>query len=92
MKLNTILRNGQYFRGTDNGHEEILVHNKQLRPSTNQLSGARERGISVSDTDDVRHYFRYLYILTGNEVGIGSDGEPLLDPKTIQFVRWVVSP
>jgi hypothetical protein len=78
-----------YFRGTNNPKEDELVKSKELRPSLNHITGKRERGISVSDVPDVGNYFHYMYAITGSEVGEGADGEPLLDPKTIEFVKWI---
>lgn len=78
-----------YFRGTNNSKEDELVKSKQLRPSLNHITNKREIGVSVSDVPDVGNYFQYLYKVTGTEVGTGADGEPLLDPKTIEFVKWV---
>lgn len=81
-----------YYRGTNNPNEEQLVNNKTLRASTNNITKNLEIGISVSDVDSVGSYFKYLYMLTGTEIGIGSDGEPLLDPTSVKFVKWVRGP
>jgi hypothetical protein len=78
-----------YFRGTNNPKEDDLVKRKELRPSLNHVTNKREIGISVSDVPDVEKYFDYMYKISGVEVGEGADGEPLLDPKTIKFVKWV---
>lgn len=78
-----------YYRGTNNPNEDQLVRTKQLRPSLNHITNKREQGISVSDVPDVGKYFNHLYKLTGKEIGIGADGEPLLDPTTIEFIGWV---
>ena len=81
-----------YYRGTNNPNEETLIRTQQLRNSLNHLTGELERGISVSDVNSVGEYFQYLYKLTGAEVGIGADGEPLLDPTSVKFIKWVVGP
>lgn len=81
-----------YYRGTDNPNEDKLVRSKTLRASTNNITKKPEAGISVSDVDTVGDYFDYLYTLTGTEIGLGSDGEPLLDPDSISFVKWVKRP
>jgi hypothetical protein len=78
-----------YYRGTNNPSEDTLVKSKKLLPSLNHLTGQREKGISVSDVPDVGEYFKYLYKIKGIEIGEGADGEPLLDPNTIYFVKWV---
>lgn len=90
MKANEIEKsNTIYYRGTNNPDEDQLVRDKELRPSLNHITNKREKGISVSDVPDVGKYFRYLYKLTGKEIGIGADGEPLLDPTTVEFIGWV---
>lgn len=82
-----------YYRGTDNNDEPALISSGTLRPSTDHLSGKTEAGVSVSDVPDVGKYFRYMYKVTGTELPeVGSDGEPLLDPKTMKFVDWVKAP
>lgn len=78
-----------YYRGTDNISEPDLIKSGQLRNSTNKLTAKEESGVSVSDVPDVKAHFKHMYKVTGKEVGIGSDGEPLLDPKTMKFVNWV---
>lgn len=78
-----------YYRGTNNPHEDQLVKTRQLRPSLNHLTNKREMGISVSDVPDVGNYFDFMYTLTGTEVGEGADGEPLLEPKSVEFIKWI---
>lgn len=81
-----------YYRGTDNPDEENLVKTKTLRPSFNHVNNKQEIGISVSDVPDVKKFFKYMYQISGIEIGEGSDGEPLLDPKSVKFVTWVDKP
>jgi hypothetical protein len=78
-----------YYRGTDNLEEEKLVKNKTIRPSINHLTNKPEKGLSVSDTKSVGKHFKYMYSLTGKEIGEGSDGEPILDISSIKFIRWI---
>lgn len=90
MKYNEIEKPSKiYYRGTNNPTEDQLVRNKQLQPSLNHITNKREKGISVSDVPGVGKYFDYLYTLTGEEIGLGADGEPLLDPTTIEFIGWI---
>ena len=79
----------KYFRGTNNREEEQLIKSKSLRPSINHLTGGKEKGISVSDVPIIGKYFKHMNMLSGTEIGQGSDGEPLLDPKTVKFIRWI---
>lgn len=90
MRLKDILSK-KYYRGS-NHDEKDLIDNNQLNPSINHLTNKKEIGVSVSDTPKIMSYFKYVCIVTGKEIGEGSDGEPLLDPKTIKFVRWVKHP
>lgn len=78
-----------YYRGTNNIYEPALLAQGILRKSVNQLTGDIEDGLSVSDVDDVGKYFRHMYLITGDEISTGSDGEPILDLDTAKFLRWV---
>jgi len=78
-----------YYRGTNNIHEPELIKNKQLRASKNHISGKHESGLSVSDTLHISNFFKYVYKVSGREIGIGSDGEPILDIESIKFIKWV---
>lgn len=86
--INTV-NESVYYRGTDNINEPDLIKSGQLKNSTNKLTAKEESGVSVSDVPDVKAHFKHMYKVTGNEVGTGSDGEPLLDPKSMKFVNWV---
>ena len=81
----------KYYRGS-NIDEKSLIDSGQLHLSKNHLTNKSEIGISVSDTPKILLYFKYVCVVTGKEIGEGSDGEPLLDPKTMKFVRWVKYP
>ena len=81
-----------YYRGTDNKDEEELVKSKKIKPSVNHINKKYENGLSVSDTDSVGKYFKYLYKVHGKEIGEGSDGEPLLDVESLKFVDWIKNP
>lgn len=78
-----------YYRGTNNIDEPKLIHDKLIHPSKNHLSGNREKGLSVSDTLHIAKFFKYVYKVSGNEIGTGSDGEPILDINTIKFIKWI---
>ncbi|MDB4378628.1 minor capsid protein [bacterium] len=76
-----------YYRGTNNPDEIELVKAGTIRKSKNQLTGAYEEGLSVSDVEaPLKKYFKYTYRVTGKEVGLGSDGEPLLDVNSLKIV------
>ena len=82
-----------YYRGTDNPDEQDLVTSGKLNPSINHETGKPEVGVSVSDVSSVGKYFKFLYKVSGKELQhLGSDGEPLLDPKSMKFIGWVKSP
>ena len=78
-----------YYRGTNNIDEPVLIHKKLINPSKNHLSGNHEKGLSVSDTLHVAKFFKYVYKISGKEIGLGSDGEPILDINTIKFIKWI---
>lgn len=93
MKINEIAGYTQvYYRGTNNPNEPELIRNKQIKLSHNHLTADNEAGLSVSDTIKIKRYFKYVYLVSGNEVGLGSDGEPLLDIQSLKFIKWIVRP
>jgi hypothetical protein len=91
MKIQEIIESKQqiYYRGTNNPNEDSLIKNKEIRPSLDHITQKREQGLSVSDVPSVGKYFKYLYKLTGKEIGLGADGEPLLDIDTVEFINWI---
>jgi len=78
-----------YYRGTNNIHEPALLMQGILTKSKNHLTGDEENGLSVSDVSDVGDFFDHMYLVTGEEIGLGADGEPLLDLDTAKFLQWI---
>jgi len=79
-----------YYRGTNNKNEPHLLKKGKLKPSTNLLTNTKEKGLSVSDIlEPIQQYYDFVYRVTGKEIGIGSDGEPLLKLDSVKFVDWV---
>jgi hypothetical protein len=77
-------KKSKMIRFTNNKNEVALVESGLLR-SKNHADNTFEKGISVADG---AHYsvcgYKYGYAVTGEVIGTGSDGEPLLDVKTMQ--------
>lgn len=84
LRLAGMRKEGEFYRGTDNKKEIEFLKSGTMRVSTNHSTGETEDGVSVWDTP--KYSFRYTYRVTGEISGVGSDGEPLLDPKTIKLV------
>jgi len=84
--INDLLKEQKvFFRFTDNKDEIKLVKNKELNNSRNYNTGREENGVSVSTHTGYQiQDYKYGYAVTGNVIGYGSDGEPLLDPKTMK--------
>lgn len=77
----------RYFRFTNNPEEIALARAGQLRNSMNHADGFQEKGLSVAD--HVQYSiagYKYGYPVMGKWLAWGSDGEPLLDPKTIKVL------
>jgi len=76
-----------YFRFTNNPNEIQIAKAGALRNSINHADNTIESGVSVAQRP---HYgiqgYKHGYQLTGDVIGYGSDGEPLLDPKTIRVL------
>lgn len=74
---------GTYYRVMGSDKEIGYLKNGTIRPSVNHMTGEQEVGLSVWETPK---YFGKVAKIEGELVGIGSDGEPLLDPKTVKFI------
>lgn len=66
-----------WWRATNNKNEHEIcgeIHSK------NHADGTIEKGMSVSESVAYQYFngFKYIYAVTGEVVGTGSDGEPLL--------------
>ena len=76
-------KQSKMIRFTNNKNEIALVESGLLR-SKNHADNTFEKGVSVADG---AHYsvcgYKYGYVVTGKVIGEGSDGEPLLDVKTM---------
>lgn len=96
------LYNKLYYRGTNNKKEPDLIISGKMRASVNHKSNRKEQGLSVADVfndksgvavsstfEQLLKYFKYVYIVSGEEIGIGSDGEPLLDVSSLEFINWI---
>lgn len=81
-----------FFRFTNNADELAIASKNKLRNSVNHRDGVREAGVSVADGP---HYgaqgYKYGYRVKGDVIGYGSDGEPLLDPKTMEVIDSALS-
>lgn len=76
---------GVYVRFTANKNELKLLNARVLRPSYNVRDNYSEAGLSVADG---YHYsmtgLPYYYLVSGEVVGHGSDGEPILAMGTLE--------
>jgi len=79
------IKEGVYYRGTDNPKELEIAKKKQLRPSVNHRTDQKEDGVSVWEKMNYASH-QYTYKIKGKIIGTGSDGEPLLDPSSIEVV------
>jgi len=88
-----------YFRCTDNKDEINLAKTKKIKPSLNFRDNYREKGLSVSQHPHYHGQYKYIYVVKGDEIAVGSDGEPVLDIDTIQVIsplytslprKWIV--
>lgn len=77
---------GLYWRATDRRAEYADAKARRLRASSNHLDHYAEAGVSVSRTLGTAWFcgYEYAYLVSGDVIGAGSDGEPLLNPGTLQ--------
>jgi hypothetical protein len=66
-----------WWRATNNKNEHEICEN--LR-SKNHADGTMESGISVSESVAYQYFhgYKYIYAVSGEVIGTGSDGEPIL--------------
>lgn len=84
LRLSGVVKDGQFYRGSDNKKELEYIKNGTLKASKNHMTGKSEDGVSVWESP--KYSFKYMYKVSGKVVGIGSDGEPVLDPKSIKLI------
>lgn len=76
-----------HFRFTNNLDEPNIAKDGLLRNSRNHADGTGESGLSVASGP---HYaiqgYSHGYRVGGDAIGFGSDGETLLNPKTIKVL------
>jgi hypothetical protein len=83
--VRSIPQDGVYFRWTNRETEPELARGRTIRPSVNHLAQKTEAGLSVSAGPWL--YFRmhsFCYFVSGKDLGLGSDGEPILDISTLE--------
>ena len=82
--LGGVREEGVYYRVTSNQNDAKYIKIGKIRPSKNHASGETEDGLSVWEVP--KYYDKYMERITGDIVGIGADGEPLLDVKTVKLL------
>lgn len=75
-----------YFRFTNDPQEIERARKGTLNNSYNHADGFYEKGLSVADGPHYGMFYKNGYELMGKHVGWGSDGEPLIDPKTVKVL------
>lgn len=82
--LGGIRQDGVYYRVTDNPKEKEYLKNGTIRASVNHRTGEKEDGLSCWEIP--KYFGKYMYRISGKVVSVGSDGEPVLDPKTVKLL------
>ena len=81
---------GVFWRFTNLKNEPLLAAKGELRKSINHADNTVEAGLSVADG---AHYsaqgYKYGYQVSGSVIGVGSDGEPLLDVRSLRPVSKI---
>ncbi len=80
---------GIYYRACDKRELDLIKSGVILRNSRNHRDNIAESGLSVSEHMSYAVFFgcEYCVEVRGNKIGRGSDGEPLIDPKTLQAIK-----
>lgn len=83
--LGGIRQDGVFYRVTENKMDADYIRNGTIRTSKNHMSGAAEDGLSVWETP--KYHGSIVEKLSGEVVGVGADGEPLLDVKSVKVLE-----
>lgn len=85
-----VRKDGHFYRVIGSDKEIEYIKNGTVRKSVNHMTGEKEDGLSAWEIP--KYAGGKLIEITGDVVGIGSDGEPLLDVSTVKFVKIVENP
>jgi len=77
----------EYLRSSNNKKDIQYLKEGSHKGSTNHHTGESEGGLSVAHDFEVGG--KYGAIVSGVEIGQGSDSEPLLDIESVKFVRKI---
>lgn len=82
-----------FIRATNNAKEIDLAASGKLKPSYNYRDKYAERGVSAADHFGYAQNgeYKYAYKIRGTVLGKGTDGEVLLDPKTVEVVGGLMT-
>ena len=83
--LGGIREDGVFYRATSSKKEAEYIRKGTIRPSVNHMTGKKEDGLSVWEIS--KYPSDILEKVSGDVIGIGSDGEPLLDVKTVKLLE-----
>jgi hypothetical protein len=77
--------NDYYWRFTNNKSELALIKSGAIRRSNNFITNELEKGLSVATHSGYScQGYNYGYKITGTVIDYGSDGEPVLDIKSLR--------
>lgn len=83
--LGGIRKDGVFWRVTGNAKEADYIRKGTIRASVNHMTNEVEDGLSVWERP--KYFDKFTERLTGEVISIGSDGEPLLDIKTVRLAN-----
>lgn len=73
-----------FYRVIGSEKEIEYIKKGTIRQSVNHLTGEKEDGLSVWE---IPKYAGNIIKVSGEIIGFGSDGEPLLDVKSVKFIE-----
>ena len=81
--LGGIRQDGIFWRVSSDDKEKEYIRKGTIRPSVNHATGQKEDGLSVWEIP--KYARKNMVRVSGEVIGIGTDGEPLLDVKTVKL-------
>lgn len=85
--LGGVRKDGVWYRVTSNAKDAEYIKAGTIRKSKNHATGETEDGLSVWERP--KYHDKYLERLSGEVIGIGTDGEPLLDVETVKLLDGI---
>jgi hypothetical protein len=84
-RLGGAIKDGEFYRETNNPKEIELIKQGKIHLSKNHATGEKELGLSTWEKLNYTGQ-KYVYKISGIPIATGDDGEPVLDVKSLKAI------